>query len=102
MLKIDSRSRSEVGRIVLDDGLFKIRPRNFPPTMRMRWKLSLTFGASGLARHSFYFSVFREQAAKRARSARGAAAFARARSLARVTAPKNLRSQPARLFRRSA
>src|SRR5437868_664638 len=39
MLKIDSRSRSDVGRIAFDDGPFRLRPRNFPPTMRMRGKI---------------------------------------------------------------
>src|SRR5579871_2627309 len=36
MLKIASRSRSDVGRIALEEGPFRFRPRNFPPTMRMQ------------------------------------------------------------------
>src|SRR5882672_7547982 len=103
MLKIDSRSRSDVGRIAFDDGAFRFRPRNFPLTMRMRGKFSFfTFAAPGRARHSFCFSIFREREAKRARSVKGqalyAAPFAGARLPARAAAPKNPRLRAARLF----
>src|SRR6185295_9947449 len=37
MLKIDSRSRSDVGRIAFEEGPFRFRPRKFPPTIRMRF-----------------------------------------------------------------
>src|SRR5579885_589421 len=36
MLKIDSRSLSDVGRIAFEEGLFSVRPRNCPPTIRIQ------------------------------------------------------------------